>query len=249
MLHNTRQRTVPGREPECGMVLRMKKQYNKTPHYIKIEKSSEENIIPARKAKNTGENLYKNSMYLNQFTNTKELWYARVPVHDQTHTVDICYWCVRCGGVREGGGRIPSIFFFFYKMTQFILFHTLSASKMSSTRYYYTKKCHSSTKNCFPVPKLYSISTFAELFTGFKYIHPLLSIESHQIQVTRDHKKTKTYYFIQSYQSNASITPQSKFSSGCIGMKEDLLYIYIYSQHIYRILFINCNGFISIINK
>lgn len=61
MLHNTPQRgdSLRSWEPECGMVVRMKKQYNKTPHYIKIEKSSEENIIPAHKANNTGENLYK----------------------------------------------------------------------------------------------------------------------------------------------------------------------------------------------
>lgn len=49
------------------MALRMKKKekkkkksYNKTPHYIKIEKVVKKNIIPAHKGNIiTGENLYK----------------------------------------------------------------------------------------------------------------------------------------------------------------------------------------------
>lgn len=59
-------------------------------------------------------------MYLNQFTNTKEFWYAHCArTMTKTLTVDICHLCVRVEG--EGGGRvcegrgrkgIPSIFFF-----------------------------------------------------------------------------------------------------------------------------------------
>lgn len=60
------------------------------------------------------------------------------------------------------------------------IYYTLSASKMSSTRYYNTKESQFHKKLfLIPRPKLYSNSTFAEVFTGFKYIHPLLSIESH----------------------------------------------------------------------
>lgn len=40
-----------------------------------------------------------------------------------------------------------------------------------------------------PLPKLYSISTFVEYLQVLKYIHPLLSIESHLVQVTREPKK------------------------------------------------------------
>lgn len=89
--------------------------------------------------------------------------------------------------VRTG---IPSICFSSTKGHD-ILFHTLSASKMSSTRYYNTKNVTVPQKTVTPLSKLNSISTFAEVFTGFKYIHPLLSIESHWIQVTRVHKKEK----------------------------------------------------------
>lgn len=78
MLHNTQQRGQPGvREPECGVVVRMderktkekktiKKMQNSTikSHTIlRYKKGLEENIIPARKAKNTGENLYKTPIY------------------------------------------------------------------------------------------------------------------------------------------------------------------------------------------
>lgn len=73
MLHNTQQRGQPGvREPECGVVVRMdeKKKKKKTQNstikshtILRYKKGLEENIIPARKAKNTGENLYKTPIY------------------------------------------------------------------------------------------------------------------------------------------------------------------------------------------
>lgn len=69
MLHNTQQKRPggPGAGMWHGRKNEWKKQTNKqeknstikSPHYIKIENDLEENIIPARKAKNTGENLYK----------------------------------------------------------------------------------------------------------------------------------------------------------------------------------------------
>lgn len=46
-----------------------------------------------------------------------------------------------------------------------------------------------------PLPKLYSISTFVEYLQVLKYIHPLLSIESHLVQVIREPKKRKKKNF------------------------------------------------------
>lgn len=138
-------------------------------------------------------------MYLNQFTNTK-----RIKEGTGERLVLHAYSEYRLRG-------IPSIFvcvcFFFcvclfYKMTYDILFHTLSASKMSSTSYNSTKKrgrkktnhsCTKKNKLSPPKEKLYSISTFAEYLQGFKYIHPLLSIESRLIRVNQG---LKLYIFI-----------------------------------------------------
>lgn len=93
-------------------------------------------------------------MYLNQFTNTKNSVQALSLHHDKR-----LQWI----HVRVKP-KIPSNSFSSTKMTWDILFHTLSASKMSSTRCIIQKekkKNHSSTKLFW----LYSIGTFAELFT------------------------------------------------------------------------------------
>lgn len=91
-------------------------------------------------------------MYLNQFTNTKELWYARVPVHDQTHTVDICYWCVRCGGVRgEGGKNTFNIFFLLQNDTIYIIPYSFSQQNEFYKVLLY-KKMSQFHKKLFPRP-------------------------------------------------------------------------------------------------
>lgn len=112
-------------------------------------------------------------MYLNQFTNTKNFAQALSLHHDKR-----LQWI----HVRVKP-KIPSNSFSSTKMTWDILFHTLSASKMSSTRCIIQKEKkkektkkkekknkrkekkmgenHSSTKLFW----LYSIGTFAELFT------------------------------------------------------------------------------------
>lgn len=68
----------------------------------------------------------------------------------------------------EEGKRIPSIFFFLLQNDmRYIIPYSFSQQNEFYKVLLY-KKCHSSTKNCFyPLLKLYSISTFAELFTGF----------------------------------------------------------------------------------
>lgn len=128
-------------------------------------------------------------MYLNQFTNTKRITYGRSGSYSDAYSE------YRLRG-------IPSIrFCLFYKMTYDILFHTLSASKMSSTSYNSTKKgrekkqknksqFHKKRKTCSP-PKTLQHQYLCRIFTGFKYIHPLLSIESHLKRVTRGRNKKR----------------------------------------------------------
>lgn len=95
-------------------------------------------------------------MYLNQFTNTKKFCPSSELAHDKR-----LQWI----HVRENQ-KIPSNSFSSTKMTWDILFITLSASKMSSNKVYNTKK--EKEKKKITVPQLfwlYSISTFAEVFT------------------------------------------------------------------------------------
>lgn len=94
-------------------------------------------------------------MYLNQFTNTKKFCPSSELAHDKR-----LQWI----HVRENQ-KIPSNSFSSTKMTWDILFITLSASKMSSNKVYNTKK---EKEKKITVPQLfwlYSISTFAEVFT------------------------------------------------------------------------------------
>lgn len=122
-------------------------------------------------------------MYLNQFTNTKRITYGR-----RARTLTLT--------VNTGWGEYLQYVCLFYKMTYDILFHTLSASKMSSTSYNSTKKGRKTKKNKSqfhkekPVasaspPKTLQHQYLCRIFTGFKYILPLLSIESHLKRVTR----------------------------------------------------------------
>lgn len=120
-------------------------------------------------------------MYLNQFTNTKRITYGRSGSYSDAYSE-----------YRSRG--IPSICVcLFYKMTYDILSHTLSASKMSSTSYNCTKKGSKTItvphrKTCSPppaLPKTLQHQYLLRIFTGFKYIHPLLSKESHLERVTR----------------------------------------------------------------
>lgn len=105
-------------------------------------------------------------MYLNQFTNTK----------NSVQALSLHVTNAYSGYMLGKNQKIPSNSFSSTKMTWDILFHTLSASKMSATRCIIQKqnktkepkiktqkekKNHSSTKLFW----LYSISTFAEIFT------------------------------------------------------------------------------------
>lgn len=177
-------------------------------------------------------------MYLNQFTNTKKFWYVHCArTMTKTFTVGTCLLCV-CRRGRYVKERIPSIFFSSTKGHE-IYYSILFQPAKWVLQGIIIQKMSQFHKKLFPLPKLYSISTFAELFTGFKYIHPLLSIESHWIQVTRDHKKSKktnrknktNILLYSTYRSNASIWPQSRFSSGCISMKGSSLYIFTTYLH------------------
>lgn len=151
------------------------KQYNKIPHYIKIEKRSGGKYHTCTEKQRTQE---KTCIKLHVF--------KPIYKYKKNH--------VRAGGSYSDGYSeyrlrgIPSIVVFclFYKMTYDILFHTLSASKMSSTSYNSTKKGREKKrkkkiitvpqrKTCSPppaLPKLYSISTFAEYLQGLStFIH------------------------------------------------------------------------------
>lgn len=105
------------------------KQYNKIPHYIKIEKRSGGKYHTCTEKQRTQE---KTCIKLHVF--------KPIYKYKKNH--------VRAGGSYSDGYSeyrlrgIPSIVVFclFYKMTYDILFHTLSASKMSSTSYNSTKK-------------------------------------------------------------------------------------------------------------
>lgn len=68
-------------------------------------------------------------MYLNQFTNTKELWYAHVPVHDKNaysgYMLLVCALWGRC--VREEGGKNTfNIFFLLQNDTIYIIPYSFS---------------------------------------------------------------------------------------------------------------------------
>lgn len=100
-------------------------------------------------------------------------------------TVDKCYVCVR---VEEGGGlvgeeegkRIPSIFFFLLQNDmRYIIPYSFSQQNEFYKVLLY-KKCHSSTKTVF-IPSLSFTASvpLQNYLQVFKYIHPLLSIESH----------------------------------------------------------------------
>lgn len=143
-------------------------------------------------------------------------------------------WCLEW---RHGGGKYLQYllgFFFccfllFYKITRYIIPYSFSQQnefyKLIVQKWGEKKKSQFHKKNLFPIPlpKLYSISTFVEYLQVLKYIHPLLSIESHLVQVTREQKK-----IIWTYQDNASDTPQSEHSSGCSGMKGDFFFYFIF---------------------
>lgn len=121
-------------------------------------------------------------MYLNQFTNTKKFWYAHC-ARTMTKRLQWIYVTCVCACWGEGvwgkrkGREYLQYFFFFYKMTWDILFHTLSASKMSSTRYYNTKNVTVPQKTVFSPSLSFTASVPLQNYLQvFKYIHPLLSI-------------------------------------------------------------------------
>lgn len=125
------------------------------------------NIIPAHKGNIiTGENLYKTPC-IKPIYKYKRICASAEPAQWQTFTVDTCW-------AKKKKKKTFNKFFFLLQKWHDILFHTLSASKMSSTRNYNTKKKnHSSTKNCF----LYSSCTFAD------YLHIVVEHSSTAVYI------------------------------------------------------------------
>lgn len=191
-------------------------------------------------------------MYLNQFTNTKRIWYGRASSYYDKKRLQ---WIHVKGGRRKKIPSIAFLFVFFFLLQKWheiyysILFQpakwVLQGFIIQKGGKKKKERNHSSTKNCPspPTPELYSISTFAEIFTGFTYIHPLLSIESHFIQVTRDHKKNTNKKTPLSEPTKVMLLfPQSDSSSGCSGMKENLSSFFLYLfTNIYKIFFYSFN--------
>lgn len=130
-------------------------------------------------------------MYLNQFTNTKKFWYAhsaRTMTKRLQWIYAPCVVCARvvaggervCEGKVEEGKRIPSIFFFsstkWHEIYYSILFQP---AKWVLQGFIIQKMSQFHKKLFFPSLSFTASVPLQNYLQVFKYIHPLLSIESH----------------------------------------------------------------------
>lgn len=132
-------------------------------------------------------------MYLNQFTNTKKFWYAhcaRTMTKRLQWIYVICVVCALCvcaqrgGRVRRAGykegKRIPSIFFFLLQNDLIYYSILFQPAKWVLQGIIIQKMSQFHKKLFFPPPVSFTASVPLQNYLQvFKYIHPLLSIESH----------------------------------------------------------------------
>lgn len=174
----------------------MEECYSKIPHYSKIEKSSEENIIPAHNANITQEKTCIKFHVFKPIYKYKKSVQALSSYHDK---------CLQWIYMLRGRKKNTFNSFFSYKNdTRYIISYSFSQQnefyKVYNTK---KKKNHSCTKLFLTLQHQYLLQNYLHKFN--KNIRPLLRIYHNYLQLTGKSRK------ILNPTDNASRTPQCVF--------------------------------------